>query len=46
MENVFDLSPLVKLSESDKPLWGIMSPQHMVEHLIQAVLTKQWRIEE
>ncbi len=26
-----------QLNKSDKPAWGIMTPQHMVEHLILAV---------
>jgi len=33
----FNLSPLDELTESTEPLWGIMTPQHMVEHLILAV---------
>lgn len=44
------------LKEGDKPLWGIMSPQHMIEHLIyvfrmsigevkQAVVTPEEKIE-
>lgn len=37
MHTVFDLSALDKLTESVKPVWGVMTPQHMVEHLIQAV---------
>jgi oxepin-CoA hydrolase/3-oxo-5,6-dehydrosuberyl-CoA semialdehyde dehydrogenase len=32
-----DLSPIDKLTESTKPVWGIMTPQHMVEHLVLAV---------
>ncbi len=32
-----DFSVLTKLTEQTKPLWGFMSPQHMVEHLSAAV---------
>ena len=31
------ISLLSKLSETQKPLWGKMTPQHMVEHLRKAV---------
>jgi hypothetical protein len=31
------LNRLKNLTMNDKPLWGIMTPQHMVEHLILAV---------
>lgn len=37
MIKYFDLSPIDKLTESTKPVWGIMTPQHMVEHLVLAV---------
>ena len=37
MELILDTKPLNYLTESSKPMWGIMTPQHMVEHLIQAV---------
>ena len=43
MEKI-DLSPLLKLNESTKPLWGIMSSQHMVEHLSQAVMLSNGRL--
>lgn len=31
------LTALTKLSKDEKPVWGKMSPQHMVEHLILSV---------
>lgn len=37
MIKYLDLSPIDKLTESTKPVWGIMTPQHMVEHLVLAV---------
>lgn len=37
MQNFVDLSPLKTLLEDTKPEWGIMTPQHMVEHLCDAV---------
>lgn len=40
-----DLSSLDKLSEQTKPLWGIMTPQHMIEHLIAAVQMSNGKVE-
>lgn len=37
MINSLDLRPLGKLTEMTQPTWGIMTSQHMVEHLCQAV---------
>ena len=37
MPNSLDLSPLNSLAETASPHWGIMTSQHMVEHLCQAV---------
>jgi oxepin-CoA hydrolase/3-oxo-5,6-dehydrosuberyl-CoA semialdehyde dehydrogenase len=37
MQSIFDLSPLDKLNSESKPLWGKMTAQHMVEHLILVV---------
>ena len=45
MENVFDLSHLDKLSSNAKPIWGKMTSQHMVEHLIEAVKLSNGKIE-
>lgn len=45
MINNFDLSPIEKLKEETTPAWGIMSPQHMVEHLIQAVQLSNGKLE-
>lgn len=33
-----------KLSEGTKPLWGKMTPQHMIEHLILAVRTSNGKL--
>lgn len=35
---------LDKLNEDTKPLWGKMTPQHMVEHLILAVKTSNGKL--
>ena len=37
MELKNKISLLSKLNETQKPLWGKMTPQHMVEHLYKAV---------
>ena len=34
-----------QLGETDKPAWGIMTPQHMVEHLILAVRSGNGNLE-
>jgi oxepin-CoA hydrolase/3-oxo-5,6-dehydrosuberyl-CoA semialdehyde dehydrogenase len=44
-DTFFDLSPLGKLKDSDKPEWGKMSSQHMVEHLILAVQSSNGTLE-
>jgi oxepin-CoA hydrolase/3-oxo-5,6-dehydrosuberyl-CoA semialdehyde dehydrogenase len=35
---------LDNLSNKDKPKWGVMTPQHMVEHLAQAVQSSNGKI--
>ncbi|MCW8849269.1 MAG: hypothetical protein OQJ81_04760 [Melioribacteraceae bacterium] len=44
MTDIFNLSTLEKLTENSKPEWGIMSPQHMVEHLTLAVQSSTGKI--
>lgn len=44
MTYIFNLSPLKNLTESTKPVWGIMTPQHMVEHLIVAFQSSTGKI--
>lgn len=38
------LPDLESLSPDAKPLWGNMTPQHMVEHLILAVMTSNGKL--
>jgi hypothetical protein len=33
----FNLEPLSKLTSDAQPIWGKMTPQHMIEHLVLAV---------
>jgi len=40
----FDISPIERLKGSDIPLWGKMTPQHMVEHLCLAFKTSNGKI--
>lgn len=39
-----DLSPLNDLAHDIKPQWGKMTPQHMVEHLVEAVKLSNGKI--
>jgi len=45
MQNSVNLSLLKNLSENVKPVWGIMTPQHMIEHLCQAVQLSNGKLE-
>ena len=40
------LELLIKLENDSKPLWGKMSPQHMIEHLILAVKSGNGKIQK
>ena len=44
MTYIFNLSPLKNLTETIKPVWGIMTPQHMVEHLTLAIQSSTGKI--
>ena len=37
MKSTINLPQLKSLTNETKPLWGTMTPQHMVEHLVRAV---------
>ncbi len=44
MADIINLSLLKKLKETTKPSWGVMTSQHMVEHLIAAVKMSNGKI--
>lgn len=44
MTDMFNLSPLENLRNDTKPVWGIMTAQHMIEHLTMAVQSSTGKI--
>ena len=44
MKSTINLSRLENIKDDTKPVWGIMTPQHMVEHLTIAVQSSTGKI--
>lgn len=44
MRDSFNLAQLNLLTKSSQPVWGTMTPQHMVEHLTMAVQSSTGKI--